>query len=476
MIDIEKEILALTEEAQDLPDTMNIDRIRKKTKKRKRIHTIGVIGKSMAGVLVTMFLALFIAVNSSVSVARAFSDAPVIGPLSQRLVVRSEIKKAMRHNKNLAGVFEEDALIPVEMEDSGTTGQMKCTVDSFYADELALVLCLKLDTKLETSSDSYFYMTEIRVIDLNTGEDLYENTFCSMDYFDMVGKFQFTELYWKRPCTDFKVQFNVSDPQADSYDMVPIDSFSFEFHDVEPAPAIHIPLDETITACGLTYHFTEIQAAGSMTKVFYEWPYGENMKFYTSDLYITDQDGNIISDEFQAYGSRMTGYDYMDETTGKKMQCDILPSISYEDPDSITIHISQVFCSSYDPRFLKIDPENKTGTFEGRTFPIEIYDNSATYSDFGAPSMPYYDSLDEKIFVVVPYEDDMPEFNGTICLLAGEGPNCDGNTFPTTMIDGKEYLVIEYYKYTYDLDGCYYFVQEDDSEFLRANESFDVDI
>ena len=44
------------------------------------------------------------------------------------------------------------------------------------------------------------------------------------------------------------------------------------------------------------------------------------------------------------------------------------------------------------------------------------------------------------------------------------------------MIDGKEYLVIEYYKYTYDLDGCYYFVQEDDSEFLRANESFDVDI
>ena len=56
MIDIEKEILALTEEAQDLPDTMNIDRIRKKTKKRKRIHTIGVIGKSMAGVLVTMFL------------------------------------------------------------------------------------------------------------------------------------------------------------------------------------------------------------------------------------------------------------------------------------------------------------------------------------------------------------------------------------------------------------------------------------
>ena len=219
MIDIEKEILALTEEAQDLPDTMNIDRIRKKTKKRKRIHTIGVIGKSMAGVLVTMFLALFIAVNSSVSVARAFSDAPVIGPLSQRLVVRSDIKKAMRHNKNLAGVFEEDALIPVEMEDSGTTGQMKCTVDSFYADELALVLCLKLDTKLETSSNSYFYMTEIRVIDLNTGEDLYENTFCSMDYFDMVGKFQFTELYWKRPCTDFKVQFNVSDPQADSYDI-----------------------------------------------------------------------------------------------------------------------------------------------------------------------------------------------------------------------------------------------------------------
>ena len=247
-------------------------------------------------------------------------------------------------------------------------------------------------------------------------------------------------------------------------------------YDVDPAPAIHIPLDETITACGLTYHFTEIQAAGSMTKVFYEWPYGENMKFYTSDLYITDQDGNIISDEFQAYGSRMTGYDYMDETTGKKMQCDILPSISYEDPDSITIHISQVFCSSYDPRFLKIDPENKTGTFEGRTFPIEIYDNSATYSDFGAPSMPYYDSLDEKIFVVVPYEDDMPEFNGTICLLAGEGPNCDGNTFPTTMIGGKEYLVIEYYKYTYDLDGCYYFVQEDDSEFLRANKSFDVDI
>ena len=62
MIDIEKEILAMSEEAKDLPETMNMDRIRRRAKKRKRIHTIGVIGKSLAGVLVTMFLALFIAV------------------------------------------------------------------------------------------------------------------------------------------------------------------------------------------------------------------------------------------------------------------------------------------------------------------------------------------------------------------------------------------------------------------------------
>ena len=57
MIDIEKEILAMSEEAKDLPETMNMDRIRRRAKKRKRIHTIGVIGKSLAGVLVTMFLA-----------------------------------------------------------------------------------------------------------------------------------------------------------------------------------------------------------------------------------------------------------------------------------------------------------------------------------------------------------------------------------------------------------------------------------
>ena len=71
MIDIEKEILELTSEAKELPETMNMDRIRRRAKKRKRIHTFAVVGRSLAGVLVTMFLALFIAVNSSVSVARA---------------------------------------------------------------------------------------------------------------------------------------------------------------------------------------------------------------------------------------------------------------------------------------------------------------------------------------------------------------------------------------------------------------------
>lgn len=475
MIDIEKEILAMSAEAKDLPETMNMDRIRRRAKKRKRIHTIGVVGKTFAGVLVTLFLALFIAVNSSVAVARAFSDVPVIGTLSRNLVVRSDIKKAMRHNKNLAAAFEEEGLTPFDVADSGSTGQMTVTVDSFYADELDLILCLKLDTELDPDN-SHFYMKNIQIIDLNTEENVYQDTFCSMDYFDTVGKLQFTEFFWDHPCTDFEVRFGLWRP----FDDVPeedavIDSFRFEFHDVEPSPAVHIPIDETFTACGMTFHFTELQASGSMTKVFYDYPEGENVTFHTFDLYITDENGNVISDEFQAFGSRMTGYDFFDEN-GKKRKCEILPSIFYDDCDSVSIHLSTVFCTTHDPRFLKIDPESRTGTFEEKTFPIEVYDQSATYPDFGLPAKPYYDTLDEKIFFVVPYDEEMPEFNGTITPLEGGEPICDDNVFPVATINGKKYLVIEYYYGTYDEDGCYYFVQQDDSETLRVNKSFSVDM
>ncbi|MBP5417911.1 MAG: hypothetical protein J6Y58_10375 [Clostridiales bacterium] len=475
MIDIEKEILELTSEAKELPETMNMDRIRRRAKKRKRIHTFAVVGRSLAGVLVTMFLALFIAVNSSVSVARAFSDVPVIGTLSRNLVVRSDIKKALKHNKNLAAAFEEEGLTPVDMVDSGATGQMTVTVDSFYADELDLILCLKLDTKLDPDN-SYFYMRDIQIIDLNTGDNVYQDTHCSMDYFDTIGKLQFTEFFWDRPCTDFEVRFNLWRPFDEvPYEDAVIDSFRFEFHDVEPSAAIHIPIDETFTAYGMNFHFTEIQAAGSMTKVFYDYPEGENITFHTFDLYITDENGNVISDEFQAFGSRMTGYDFFDEN-GKQHNCEILPSIFYDDCDSVSIHISTVFCTTHDPRFLKIDPENRTGTFEGKTFPIEVCDSSTTYSDYGLPSMPYYDTLEEKVFFVVPYDEEMPEFDGTIMPLTGGAPQCDGNVFPVATINGEKYLVIEYYKYNYDEDGCYYFVQQDDSETLRVNKSFKVNL
>ena len=475
MIDIEKEILAMSEEAKDLPETMNMDRIRRRAKKRKRIHTIGVVGKSFAGVLVTLFLALFIAVNSSVAVARAFSDVPVIGTLSRNLVVRSDIKKAMRHNKDLVAAFEEEGLIPVNMADSGQTGQMTITVDSYYADELDLILCLKLDTD-RAHGNTYFYMRDVQIIDLNTGESVYQETHCSMDYFDTVGKLQFTEFFWDNPCTDFEVRFNVWGPSDEMPEEdVAIDSFRFEFHDVDPSPAVHIPLDETFTACGMTFHFTGLQASGSMTKVFYDCPKGENITFFNFDLYITDETGKVISDEFQSFGSRMTGYDYYDET-GKRYMCEILPSIFYDDCDSVTIHLSTVFCATHDPRFLRIDPESRTGSFDGKVFPIEVCDSSTTYSDYGLPPMSYYDTLEEKVFFVVPYDEEMPEFNGTITPLEGGAPICDGNVFPVTTINGEKYLVIEYYYATYDEDGCYYFVQQDDSETLRVNKSFSVDL
>jgi|GEM_PF-1797858 len=475
---LENEIQNLAKEAFVLPEKMNIDRIRKVTKRRKVIHDVAVVGRTLLVLFATLFLSLFIGVNTSTSFARACADMPIIGDLSQSMVVRSEIRTAIRHNKNVQEYIQAGGLHEYHQIQGGSNSQIRCTVDSYLADSLAFSFLVKIDTSIDLQKEDHFSLSDLCLIDLDTNEEIKCPAISGTDIKE-PGKLQLVQTYWEEPHKNFAVKFKINNVIGKSQKIE--ETFTYEFRNVEINPVKHYPIDQTIDFEDRQIHFSDLLVSETTTLVAIEQPNWDGYKFQSIDLFITDENGNTISDPGLNNGKFNEGYQLKGEN-GKTYTYIFMPTIFYKNVQKVKIQITAICYTRYDNRILTVYPHKDIATIGGQTIPIEVYGSDRSYGDFGLPDYTRNDAPEEgTMLFVIPYDKQMPLYN-YVCSQSQNGLELlyeEHFGYPTTTIDGKEYLIIKVsreYEEMLGQDPVYSFVSNGDSETSRLVSAVEVDL
>jgi len=491
-MNIEKELNNLAQEVQNIPDRLDMNSLRKRVKRRKTIHTVTVIGRSLLIVFCTLFLSLFIGVNSSVSFAKAATDLPVIGNLSSSLVIRPEIRTELRdalrynNNREIGEVVEAGGFTDVSMVSQGKENKMTCTIQSYIADELSLGLLLDVKPTDIQLTGMNVSVAMIYIFDLDTGEPI-DFPYTEPVHGNILSPI-YTQIHWTKPCRNFGVDIILCDPDApreegdESYVDAPlnknsyIDSYHFEFHNVQIAPSKEITLDRPIMFEGseiATVH--KVCLSPSTTDVVLHVPDLDGMILSGFDMYITDEKGRVISDPIMFKREQSC---YVDPVLGDDYWVYNMPSIYYKDLSKIQLHIVSVELGKYDPNMLVVNLDKETATYNGKTIPILVYDSTYSYKDFGLLADPSNDRTGAGVIFLIPKEEGMPAFNSEFNIRSKTFV-ITGYTYPTTRLNGQEYIVIqaiEYRAYLEGTDRVYHFVSGENKENHRFYQMYEIDI
>lgn len=429
-MNIEKLLNEIGQDLQNAPTEMDKSAMRKSMTRRRTIHRIGVAGKTAGAALASLFLVLFVGVNTSVNFARAASDLPVIGPLSQSIIVRDDIKEALVGHEDLEKAIEAGHLAEVDATITGTNYPVTVTLNSVLADDHMLSAIIKLDTEREP--DGFYTIQNAKVTNLDTGEQIDITT--DYAYFEKIGKPTLFRFAWSEGCENLSLDFDLVDELEDFTGWTVLESCHFEIRGVEHAETRHIPIDQTLTFEGYDFHFVELQISETGTKVIYEKPDVKTFTFGALHIVIEDENGTLLAEPL---ANCMLEYPY-ESKEGENYRVYLLPSIYYEDVSNIRLHISECYCSLFEDEVLTIDKSTDTGSFGGESFPIKVfYADETSNTDLGLPAEydeDYSWARDAVYYFLVPVQDGMPVFNSQ----RFEDPNWDTTyiyDFPRTVID-----------------------------------------
>lgn len=524
-MNIEDRLNDLALEAQNIPDRLNMETITKNTKRRKTRHDIAFTVKVVLSSVAALLLVLFIGVNVSFSLARASAKLPVVGKFSSSLIVRQDIRDAVR--KDIRDALAAGDFTEVHTPFSGQKGLINGEVKSVLSDYLSFVFLMDMQTDLDLDSQQY-YLGDFRYIYPDIDLPKYQIPASSVNYH--LGKESYVQIYDISGEGNFALEFSVFDCEPRTYfdpdallapeeifqtlrlsaqneenrkfnEQHTVETFHIEFNNVVLKAPRYYRLDQSFEYEGQKIKIIEMMLYNTGTKIIMQRPELDNFYSYGFEVYLTDENGQVIADPYTNIeaGKFVTAEDFntlnLHEEDGK-MTASVfdrytLPSIFHQDVDKIQIHIKSLHGFEYNPDMLKIDPKTLTATFKDKSFPVKEYDSTYTYKSFGLDMPPiegnYY-------FYAVPKTSDMPAFNrqydplwGTFSVsggyyysqeLFGKDVTAQLNErYPTVTIDGSEYLLILFVpegysvigmddkaKKEYNMDGCYYFAATDPKE------------
>lgn len=445
-MNIEKLLDELGQDLQNAPVEMDKPAMRKSMTRKRTLHRIGVAGRTVGIALASLFLVLFVGVNTSVKFARAASDVPVIGKLSNAMIVSDDIGEALVDHEDLEKAIEAGHLMDIGITLSGTNSPVKITLSSAMVDDHMFTAFIKLDT--ERKAEGFYTIQNAKITDMDTGEVI--KIVEDLNAFDVIGENTIFRYAWNKGHTNFIYEFDLVDELTDFTGWTVLDSFRFEIRNAEYEECRCIPIDQTITFEGFDFHFSEIRISETGTKVIFEIPKDKKLSFGGLGIVIEDEDGNILASPVpnSAYGYEYEGDD------GKTYTIHLLSSFYYEDVSKIRLRITDIFCAIFEDDVLTIDKGTDTATFRGETFPIKVYygdETSNTDLGLSAEYDEYFSWEREFVYYfLVPVKEDMPAFNAQK-HLAPNWLTAVSYEYPRTTIDGQEYIVIQ--AVCWDADG-----------------------
>ncbi len=461
-MNIEDRLSALSAEAKSLPEQMNMERIKRRVKRRKMIHSFGTVGKIAAALFVAFSVSLGIGVNSSVVFAKSVVDVPVIGSYAQLLIVRPEIKNALKEHEDLESLVDNGRLHEVSITQPGAHSSISMTLDSFFADEIALTGFFRIDG-IEgpfNPKEGYYALANMRITDRRTGEVL--TVIEDLRAFDTPGDLYLNRFFWNHPAKDIDLDFDLEFVSDDYVQRTVIDSYHMELKNLDIIPAKHIELDQTVSVEGHDVHLVELLVSESGTIVTYDIP--DDFDLYVLEIEITD-----VGREMTVSESLPGICEYIDNGVMRH----ILSTFFYQDIHTVRVNIVSAYCSFTYDEYVRIDPNAMTASFHSETFPVRVYTSQYSYADFGLPANDYLDSINSMMFLIPSAK--VP--NLTSAYFPATGEMTYDRQYPHVKIDDIDYLVIQCPSYwVNDEDGCYYLINGTEPATYPVEAGFEVEI
>lgn len=468
-MNFEELLSELGQDLQNMPGEMDKAGMQKNMTRRRTIHRISVVGRTAACLLATMFMVLFVGVNTSVKFARAATNVPVIGSLSEAIIVRKEVRDALTDHQDLEKPISEGELIEVSIVVPGQNSSTELTLDSIMVDEHGVTAFIKVIT--ETQAKGFYTIQNPKFVDLDTGEEI--EVVLDNQIFEESGEIYLNRFYWGKVHTSFSIDFDFVDEKTDFTSWRVVESYHFEFRNVKFTETRHVPIDQTVSFEGHECRFVELQIAPSGTKIILEPPIDNTIDFAFFTITIEDEDGNTIAEQLP----NSTAEYQITTEDGKTYFVALYSTIYYEDVSKICLHIKDYYCAFFEEDVMTIDTQEKTGTFNGQSFPVQVINGKVRAGKLGIPEeyVSYYEWLESsRTTLLVPVLEGMPDFNSQI-FTTGRVPAYNYE-YPKATVDGQEYFVMQLPNYDIEDDGKCYFVHGYDYDTYIFQQYIDITI
>ena len=370
---------------------------------------------------------------------------------------RDEIIRALGERTALIPAIDNGRLHEVKNVKGGINSPFTLTFDSYMADPLCFCYFMKIDGTIYP--DDSFRISNCKMTNADTGEEIY--IVHDYAYFPASGELAIGQVFWENTCPNFDMDFDLIDLLPD-YTEIYVESYHFEFRDVEYTPAKVFELDQNFAVGNQVLHFRELRVSENCTEVVFDDV--PNSYIHSVDLCINDEYGEMIS---YPVAYTISGFMWPDDND-QFVWVNNLPSIYYSGVEDFSLYVMTCFGAFSDGQYLKIDPRTSTAEFGGRTFDVQIYTGHPSYADFGLPANDYMDSLDSPIFLVPSL--GLPEINSTYDNQLKRF-SYNGEDYPHVVIDNIDYIAIQCPDFFADEeDGCYYFIHGSDNEYYDIYE------
>ena len=188
------------------------------------------------------------------------SKSPTAPSNTDFLVNHPDYSIAISDRPDLADSINHNRLQMVNLVDKGLHSGFTFTLESYMADPLCFCFFVKLSG--DFPQEDRLLLHNIRITDADTGEELDIRT--SPMYFDESGTLYFGEIFWNKACTNFDMDADLLQ-LTPSYDEYVLESYHWEFRNVEYAPLKTLSVDKDYSIASQTLHIRDVLISENCT-------------------------------------------------------------------------------------------------------------------------------------------------------------------------------------------------------------------
>lgn len=284
----DEEMRRMLEEADRIPESLNMGRIVKKTKRRKRVHDIGIGFRNLAIFAVLFTAVLATGVNTSKAFAEAVENIPVIGAIAKKLDFqdREEIKNILEKDKGLESVIDNYYVEKYGEVKKGKNSGLAVTMEYAIADDNNLSLLWRIDGK----EGMVYTFTDTYLTDMDTNKTIDVN-YASGD-FAKAGALEMYRIYWEGYHENVSLTVRLGSYDGESEEMMYLDYYTFSLKGMKRMEPKVIRPGITFDVDGMSYSVSEIRMFPTLTEIDIAAEDAFDIRGGSIQLVLSDEKGN----------------------------------------------------------------------------------------------------------------------------------------------------------------------------------------